>query len=108
MVFGHYAFQVDDILVVELAHDARLRQEVQASLFRCALFERLDRHGYVFEQMRLVQFAAADISEFAYDRHNKDDDDDDDDSDTSNLLQEMMYSMILLFVLLALHFRDDL
>ena len=45
---GDDALQVDDVGVLELTHDGRLRQEVPPLLLCVAALQRLDRHIVLF------------------------------------------------------------
>ncbi len=62
--FGDDALQVDDVGVLELAHDGRLGQEVDARLVRTARFQRLDGHQHLGPR-RQLQVAAAHVAELA-------------------------------------------
>lgn len=44
LTFGDNSFQMNDVVVTELSHDARLAQEVNALLFGVTRFQRLYGH----------------------------------------------------------------
>lgn len=63
--FGDHALKVDDVRVVELAHDAGLRQEVPPLLVGVAGLQRLDGHADL-PLARHLQAAAADLAELPW------------------------------------------
>ena len=57
LTFGDNSLQIDDIGVVKLSHNARLRQEVEAILVRGSRFQGLDGHRDVLPVVRQVTLA---------------------------------------------------
>ena len=71
MMLGHHTLEIDDILVVELSHDARFGEKVQTCFLRGTLFQRFDSHGDIFHQLQFAQPTSAHVAEFSFkkDKH---------------------------------------
>ena len=67
---GDHALQVDDVWMVELAHDAGFTEEVSPLLLRVSGFQSFDGHKH-FSFARKLQVSAAHLSKLSCHRHGK-------------------------------------